>query len=312
MAFTVAVLVFVGVVSLLVGVWWAAALRRRVRERLKPGAQSTEQWSGILQHRQGKRGLTALLNGTRVYSWLTRLVEQSGRQGPTSDVVTMMATFMGLGGLAGWARLGGLDWALLFALVGGSLPVLFLMYRRHKRLSRFSQLFPEALEMMSRAIRAGHALAGSIQLVGDEMPDPIGQELKRVFEEIRLGLEPGEALEKLWQRIPTEDVRFFCTAIRIQRTSGGNLAETLDRLSQIIRERYKLLSHARVVSSQQRWAAILVGFSPVGLAIILTLVNPHYFDPALKSPLGPKMILLGLVLEAVGFFIIWRMARIKV
>jgi tight adherence protein B len=312
MILTVAVLAFVGVFSLVVGLWWAAELRRRVRQRLTPAVQTTERWSGILRDEHDEHGLTALLARTQLYAWLTRLVEQSGRRGPLSDVVMIIVAFTVVGGLVGWLRLGGVDWALLLGLVSGSLPVLYLLYRRQQRLRRFSEQFPEALEMMSRAIRAGHALAGCVQLVGDEMPDPVGQELKQVFEETRLGLEPGEALEKLWLRIPTEDVRFFCTAIRIQRTSGGNLAETLDRLSEVIRERYKLFSQARVLSSQQRWSAVLVGLSPAGLALILTLVNPHYFDVALKSPYGPKMILLGLVLEAIGFLVIWRMAQIKV
>jgi len=313
MALIVAVLVFIGVFGLVVGVWWAAALRRRVRGRLKQGSRPAEGWSGILQARHKEsRGLMVLVSRTPLYAWLTRLVEQSGRQGSASDVVITIVVLMILGGLVGWVRLGGTQWALLLALIGGSLPVLYVMYKRQQRLRRFSEQFPEALEMMSRAIRAGHALAGSVQLVGDEMPDPVGQELKRVFEEIRLGLEAGEALEKLWQRIPTEDVRFFCTAIRIQRTSGGNLAETLDRLSEVIRERYKLLSHARVISSQQRWAAIIVGLSPLGLAMMMTLINPRYFDTALKSPYGPTMIMVGLAFEAIGFAIIWRIARIKV
>ncbi len=312
MALTVAILVFVGVFSLVMGGWWAAGVRRRVRERLMTGPQPIEPWSDVQKGHEGRGGLKGLVSGTALYAWLTRLVEQSGRQGSPSRVVVMIAVFMALGGLVGTMRLGGAQWALLLALVGGALPVLYLLYLRQQRLRRFSEQFPEALDMMSRAIRAGHALAGSIQLVGDEMPDPVGQELKRVFEEIRLGLEPGEALEKLSQRIPTEDVRFFCVAIRIQRTSGGNLAETLDRLSEVIRERYKLLSHARVISSQQRWAAIIVGFSPIGLAILLTLLNPHYFDAALQSPYGTRMIMVGLALEAIGFTIILRIAKIKV
>jgi tight adherence protein B len=313
MALTVAILVFMGVFGLIVGAWWAAAVRRRVRERLMTGPTPLEPWSEVLQgSEEGRGGLKGLVEGTALYAWLTRLVEQSGHRGSPSRVVLMIAAFMALGGLVGTVRLGGVDWALLLALAGGALPVFYLLYLRQQRLRRFSEQFPEALDMMSRAIRAGHALAGSIQLVGDEMPDPVGQELKRVFEEIRLGLESGEALEKLSERIPTEDVRFFCTAIRIQRTSGGNLAETLDRLSEVIRERYKLLNHARVISSQQRWAAIIVGFSPLGLALALLLLNPNYFDAALQSPYGPRMIMVGLALEAIGFTVIWRIAKIKV
>ncbi len=313
MAAAIAMLVFIGVFSLVLGGWWAAGVRRRVRERLAAAAEPTEQWAGVVQDSQAqRRGLASLLSRTELYARLTRLVEQAGRRDAAPRVVTMIAVFAALGGVVGAVRLGGAQWALLLGLIGGALPVLYLLYLRQQRLRRFSEQFPEALEMMSRAIRAGHALAGSIQLVGDEMPDPVGQELKRVFEEIRLGLEPGEALEKLAQRMPTEDVRFFCTALRIQRASGGNLAETLDRLSEVIRERYKLLSHARVISAQQRWAAIMVGFSPVGLALILLLADPNYFTPALKSPHGTTMIMVGLTLEAIGFTIIWRIAKIKV
>ncbi|HET9491392.1 MAG TPA: type II secretion system F family protein [Methylomirabilota bacterium] len=313
MAAAIAILVFIGVFSLVLGGWWAAGVRRRVRERLVAAAEPTEQWTGVVQDSQAqRRGLVSLLSRTELYARLTRLVEQAGRRDAAPRVVTMIAVFAALGGVVGAVRLGGAQWSLLLGLIGGALPVLYLLYLRRHRVRRFSEQFPEALEMMSRAIRAGHALAGSIQLVGDEMPDPVGQELKRVFEEIRLGLEPGEALEKLAQRMPTEDVRFFCTALRIQRASGGNLAETLDRLSEVIRERYKLLSHARVISAQQRWAAIVVGFSPVGLALLLLLVDPNYFTPALKSPYGSTMIMVGLALEAIGFTIIWRIAKIKV
>lgn len=313
MASAIAILVFVGVFSLIVGGWWAAGVRRRVRERLTAAPEPTEPWTAVVQDRHAQGGgLASLLSRTELYARLTTLVEQAGRQGAAPRVLTMMAAFAALGASVGVIRLGGVQWALLLGLTGAALPVLYLLYLRQQRLRRFSEQFPEALEMMSRAIRAGHALSGSIQLVGDEMPDPVGQELKRVFEEIRLGLEPGEALEKLAQRMPTEDVRFFCTALRIQRASGGNLAETLDRLSEVIRERYKLLSHARVISAQQRWAAILVGFSPVGLALILLLADPNYFSPALKSPHGSTMIMVGLALEAIGFTIIWRIAKIKV
>jgi tight adherence protein B len=304
---------FVIVVVLVVGLSWASAARRAVRERLSAAARRSDPGLTILNENpeESARRVGSLAR-TRLYVRLTTLVEQSGRSGPVSDVLLIMATFAVLGGVAGWIRTGVLGWSLLCVLVGASIPVLFLIYKRQQRMKRFSKHFPDALDMMARAIRAGYALAGGIQLVGEEMQDPVGAELRRVFEEIRLGLEPGDALAKLAERIPTDDVKFFCTAIRIQRTAGGNLAETLDRLSEVIRERFKLLSHAHAIAAQQRWGAIFVGSSPLGLAILLRLMNANYFDEAVKHPAGPTMLMVGLALELVGFLMIWRIAKIKV
>lgn len=309
----VAALTFIAVFGAVVGLWWVSASRRAVRERLTAAARAADPATTILhEHPEEAARRLGTLGRTRLYRRLTELAEQSGRTGPISDVLLVMATLGTLGAVAGWIRTGVPGWSLLCALAGASIPVFFLVHRRQQRMKRFSKHFPDALDMMARAIRAGYALAGGIQLVGEEMPDPVGEELRRVFEEIRLGLEPGDALAKLAERIPTDDVRFFCTAIRIQRTAGGNLAETLDRLSEVIRERFKLLSHAHAIAAQQRWGAIFVGSSPLLLAVLLRLLNANYFDEAVKHPAGPMMLLVGLALEAVGFVMIWRIAKIKV
>jgi tight adherence protein B len=176
----------------------------------------------------------------------------------------------------------------------------------------FQTQFPDALDMITRAIRAGNALSGAIRLVGEEMPDPTGMEFRQLDDEIRLGSEPSDALFRLETRMPTEDVRFFCSAIRIQRSAGGNLAEILERLAEVIRERFKILSYARVLSSQHKWSAVCVGLSPLIFGMMFQLLHPGYFDPLLKDPIGPLLIGAGLILEAVGFFVIWRIAQIKV
>jgi tight adherence protein B len=134
----------------------------------------------------------------------------------------------------------------------------------------------------------------------------------RISEEIRLGLDPGEAISGLERRVPTDDVRFFCTAVSIQRTSGGNLAEVLERMAEVVRERFKLLSHARALSAQHKWAAILVGLSPMAFALLFQLIRPGYFDDFLASPSAPKFIALGLLSEAIGFFFIWRISQLKI
>jgi tight adherence protein B len=144
------------------------------------------------------------------------------------------------------------------------------------------------------------------------MPDPVGAEFRRVDEEIRLGMDPGEALFRLQKRVPVEDMGFFCTAIRIQRGVGGNLAEVLDRLAEVIRERFKILSYARVLSAQHRWSAVCVGLSPALFAVAFELLHPGYFAALKTNPIGPWLVGAGLILEAIGFFMVWRIAQIKV
>ena len=312
MAGLLAALVFIAVAVLVVEVWRATRGARTVHERLAGLSRDTEHEIAIVQDRSTDSHWAGPLERNGLWQRLVDVVEQSGHNVPVRDVLVMMAVFALVSGAVGWWRAGTAAWALPSAVIGGSLPLLYFMYKRHRRMKLFEQQFPEALDTLSRSMRAGYALAAGVQLVGEEMPDPMGGELTRVFEEIRLGTDPGDALARLWRRVPTEDVRFFCAAIGIQRKAGGNLAEMLDRLSEVIRERFKILSHARAVSAQQRWGAIMIGLSPLGFGLVLRLGNPGYFDPLLDSPLGPKLILAGLALEAVGFFVIWRIAKIKV
>ena len=244
---------------------------------------------------------------------MATLTEQAGYDNARASVFLLLtATCAIIVGLAAWRHTGGIVPGVLCGLIGGSAPYLYLLRKRHQRFQQFDQQFPDALDMMTRSIRAGHALSGAIGLVGEEMPDPVGQEFRRVFEEIRLGLDPGEALGGIQRRVPTEDTSFFYTAISIQRIGGGNLAEVLDRLAEVIRERFKLLKQARVLSTQHRWTGICVGLSPFAFALIFALTYPGYFDPLIESPLAPYLFTAGAILETIGFFTIWRIAQIKV
>lgn len=313
MAVALTGLVFLAVVALIVGAWWLSVPSQRVRARLEDAVQATRETdTEILRAGPRKELRWGALSQTPLYGRLVTLTEQAGRDGAATDFLFVIGTFALAGGVVGWLRTGGPFWGVPSALLSGSLPVVYLLHKRHQRLQRLQQQLPDALDMMARAIRAGSALGGAIQLVGAEMPDPVGGEFMRVSEEIRLGLDPGEALFRLQGRVPTEDIKFFCAAIRIQREAGGNVAEILDRLSEVVRERYKLFSLVRVLSAQHRGSAVCVGLSPVIFAIILQLLSPGYFDPLLTSPTGPHLIGLGVLLEAIGFFMIWRIAKIKV
>jgi tight adherence protein B len=254
------------------------------------------------------RGLGRFSLGRRLFV----LAAQAGSMDTANDwgLIVLGCALVGL--VAAVARTASIPLGAAGAVAGGAVPVLLLLHRRQRRLRRFEEQFSGALDMMTRSLRAGHALGGAIKHVGDHMPDPVGVEFRRLAEEIRLGLDPGDALSGLQQRVPTEDVRFFCTAVRIQRGVGGNLAEILDRLSEVIRERFKLLSQARALSAQHRWSAICVGVSPMVFALVFGLLQPGYFDALWNSPSCSALLGAGFALEAVGFFSVWRIAHFEV
>ena len=304
MALTIAVLVFVALAGLITGLWWAFAPTRNVRDRLAPATGTLTATPVIV-----KVGHQSKLSSAKM---LASLLDRSGYKRTVREVAIVIAAFALVGAVLGALRMGGALWALIGAAFTGSLPLAFLSYKASQRMNRFQRDFPDAMDMMTRAIRAGHALGSAIRLVGDEMRDPVGPEFARIAEEMRLGRDVSEALAGLEERVPAEDVRFFCTAVSIQRTTGGNLAEVLERLSEVIRERYKLLSHARVLSTQHRWSAILVGLSPAAFAVIFQLLHPDYFTAFFQSDAAPMLLTLGLAFEAVGFFCVWRIAKIKV
>jgi len=312
MILAIAGLVFLFVVILVAGAWWVSQSNRNVRARLSRATPLASTQILKPETEKGDRGIDALLRRTGLPDRLASLAAQAGYKTAASDLTLIVVACAAVGSAGGWLRTGVFVWGILTALILGSVPVVYLMYKRSRRLAHFQTHFPDALDMLTRAIRAGNALSGAIRLVGEEMPDPVGQEFRQIDEEIRLGMDPGDALFRLQGRVGTEDVRFFCTAIRIQRGSGGNLAEILDRLAEVIRERFKILSYARVLAAQHRWSAILVGLSPLIFGVMFQILHPGFFDPLFNDPIGPTLILGGLVMEVIGFFMIWRIAQIKV
>jgi tight adherence protein B len=312
MPLAIAGLIFLAIVVLVVGLWWVAQAERTVRARLKRPAPAGGP-TGILRSAVERTdGTLGDLLGTGLMVRLGDLVTQSAYKGTASDLALIILAFAVIGIAGGWLRTGSFLWGLIAGVALGSVPIVYLQYRRRRRLNAFQSQFPDALDTITRAIRAGNALSGAIRVVGEDMPDPVGAEFRRVDEEIRLGLDPGEALSRLQTRVPVEDIGFFCAAIRIQRAAGGNLAEILDRLAEVIRERFKILSYARVLSAQHRWSAICVGLSPAIFAVIFELLHPGYFSALATNPIGPYLVAAGLVLEAIGFFMVWRIAQIKV
>jgi tight adherence protein B len=243
---------------------------------------------------------------------LERLTEQAGWAGKADRALWLIVIFAAIGGVIGGIRMGGWIWGILWAVVAGTLPVLYLRFLRQKRLEKFSEQFPDALDMMTRALRTGYAVGPAFLMVAEEMPEPVASEFKRAFEELSLGRPTTEVLKAMYDRMGTEDVRFFYVAIGIQREVGGNLAEILEKLSEVVRERFKLLAFAEVLSSQQRAAAYCVAASPFVAALALSFGSPTWFDPVWAWPYGKFVLLGALAMMVTGFFVLRRMANITV
>ena len=204
-----------------------------------------------------------------------------------------------------------LGWVLGGA-VGFALPFVVLNVKRTRRLHKFEENFPEALDLISRALKAGHAFATGLKMVADEMPDPIGPEFRKTFDEQNFGLPLKDALNNLTNRMPLLDVRFFATAVLIQRETGGNLSEILENLSFVVRERFKILRQVRVYTAHGRLTGYVLLALPVFLAIALMFINPEHMELLFKERLGHMMIAATVVMQTVGYFWIKQVIKIEV
>ncbi len=194
----------------------------------------------------------------------------------------------------------------------GLLPFVQARRRASARMLAFEQQFPEALELLTRAMRAGHSLSFGLQMIGDEMPDPVGTEFGQVAEEVKLGQDVRQALANLTYRVESSDLPFFITAIVIQATTGGNLAEILDKLGYVIRERFKLYGKVRAFTAMGRMSANLLACWPLVMVGALYLVSPSYVEPLWTSDTGPLLVLSSAALVTIGYVICRRMATIEV
>lgn len=192
------------------------------------------------------------------------------------------------------------------------IPMFVVKLKKNNRTKRFTLYFPEALEMFSRSLRAGHSFTGAIQLVGQEMPDPVGPEFEKVFDEQNLGISLRTALIGLTNRIDILDLRFFVTAILIQRETGGNLAEIIDKIAHVIRERFRVQGQLKIHTAQARLTGTVLAFLPIAVACILFFMSPGYMKTLWTEPAGRSMIAGALVLQVVGMMVIRKIIRIKI
>src|SRR3984893_5078865 len=204
------------------------------------------------------------------------------------------------------------QFAWLGLILGAFLPYAYSTYKRTKRFSKFEELFPEAIDTLARAVRAGHAFTTALELIANELAEPVASEFRKLFEEQKFGLPVRDALMNLTERVPLVDVKFFVTAVMLQRETGGNLAEILDNLSYMIRERCKILRQVRVFTAQGRLTMVLLMALPPLIVVVMLTMNPGFIRPLFTDPLGHALIVAGLTLQTVGYFVIRRIIQIQV
>ncbi len=201
---------------------------------------------------------------------------------------------------------------LLVALCLGAVPFWVVAHKRQRRFMKLEEQFPDAMDLLSRAVRAGHAFTTGMQLIGSEMPEPVAGEFRRTFEQQNFGLPLRDALNNLLVRVPLPDIHVFVTALVIQRDSGGNLAEILDNLSRVIRERFKLMRQVRVYTAQGRMSMYVMLALPPLAALGMSVLNPSYLAPLFNDPMGQKALTLAAILQLSGFLIIRKIIQPKV
>ena len=243
---------------------------------------------------------------------LQRMLSQAELKWTAGSLLAMCA-----GGFAfpAWIigeRTGSFLFAILGGLIVGSLPLAYVVYKRGKRFGVFEQGLPEALELMVSALRAGHSLIAAMGLVARECADPIGSEFRSCFEEQNYGLELNTAMENMLTRVPLQDLRIVSTAIMIQKESGGNLAEVLDKTSHVIRERFRLKRQVMTHTAQGRLTGIILTLLPIGLGIALYFVNPDMMSILWKRDIGIKLLWAAAGMTVVGGLIIRHIVNMEV
>ena len=308
-----------GAVFLLVSVFdQRNAQARLIKERLanerKAPERAPEEELALLRDEQLSQipALDTLLRKSERVSAIQKMLSQAG--------VTMRAgNFLGLCAVAGivaailgYAFTKRIEFMWISLLVGFMLPYSWASIKRNKRFEKFEELFPEAIDTLARAVRAGHAFTTALEMITNEVAEPVSGEFRQLYEEQKFGMPVRDALMNLTERMPLVDVKFFVTAVMLQRETGGNLAEILDNLSYVIRERFKIQRQVRVYTAQGRLTmALLMGMPPIIVTVMLVL-NPGFIKPLFNDPIGHTLLVAGITLQTVGYFVIRKIIRIQV
>ena len=290
--------------------------RREVRRRLKilSSTEFENESIDILRKNllSDVRWLNQVLLSFRWTDKLNRMLQQADAQYTLSVYILLSLLVAAIGFLVGSLITSNRSVLIPFACLAGMVPFFCIYLKKKRRMEKFKRLLPDALELMARALKAGHAFTGGLKIVADEMGDPIGIEFARTLHEINFGVAVPDALKNLPNRIDCPDLRFFIISVIVQRETGGNLAEILEKIAHLIRERFKLQGHIQVLSSEGKLSAMILITLPFGIALALYGLNPGYISTLFTDPIGRILICFALVMMLIGTFVMKRMVEIKV
>jgi tight adherence protein B len=239
------------------------------------------------------------------------LLQQAGIDWSVRSYLTLAAGAGVTFGVSVYGLTASWVFATAAAAIGASIPYLYVSRRRRRRLDRFEELFPAAVDLLGRAVRAGHPLSAALKMVADEADDPVASEFRIVFDEQRFGLPFAESLASLADRVPLSDVRIFVTAVLIQREVGGNLTEILDNLSEIIRQRTTLHRQVQVLTAEGRYSVYVLTGLPIVIAAFVYFTSPAYLRPLWETPIGRGMLYGAITAQVVGYLWMRRLTRIE-
>jgi len=316
-------IIFVVVVAVVLGTYWLLLVRpeeqqqRQLRKRLNVKRESALKGVtvGLLKEKERLSELP-LLN--RVLSQASRISDPLQRLISSSGVKITVGTLLLASAVCGLAMYAVAVYFLRAPLVGIPLglvaaygPFFFVSFMRSRRLIKFEEQFPEAIDLLARALRAGHAFTTGVEMVGAEMPDPVGGEFRLIYDRQNFGMPVPDTLRNFAERVPIIDARFFATAVLTQRESGGNLSEVLDNLAGVIRERFKVKRQVRVVTAHGRMTGWVLSALPPTLAFALFLINPAQMMILVRDPLVVQMIIVAVVLQVIGTLVIRKLVNIE-
>jgi tight adherence protein B len=313
---------FVGILGIVFGLYWVFVLRAEtqissnLRKRLKASLASPAlRRFGLTRKERPLSNVaainTALVRASSLTGGLQRLIQQADSSMTVGMFVLITGSLLLLGYTVVRAVTGFMGIGLLVGAVAASGPYVYLTWKRSRRVVAFEEKFPEALDLIARALRAGHAFTSGLSMAAEEMPEPIGPEFRLLYERQNFGMPLSDALRSFAERVPLLDARFFATAVLTQREAGGNLSEVLDNLAKVVRERFKVKRQIRVVSAHARMTGwVLVALPPV-MAVALLFLSPENTKLLVTDPLGIRMVILAIVLQILGGLAVRKLVNIE-
>ena len=318
------IFIMIGIWAVCIGAWFAVSkwfksadvnqIKNRLANRQEKKEVKVKKQAALIDgNDDATHRIVQVVRRYQAANKIEELVEQAGLRWRLAHVVRYCLMAGSAGALGSWVLLGNhRTFAPFIGLATGTLPILYLLRLRKKRLKRFEELFPESLEFVSRSMRAGHAFSVALEMIHREFQEPLAGEFRRTFEEHNLGMPLDVALQKLGKRVPSLDVHFFVSAVMLQKRTGGNLAEILDKLAVIIRERFKLRGKIQAISAHGRMTGMALTSIPIAVAVLMFLVNPEYIRFFFVDETGNYMMAAAVGLQILGYLAINKIVSIEV